>query len=88
MSAARQSYVVAKLQEAAVLLFICWFTVVAVARADISFVHTTRHKQNVQVLINIAGLFVVTDVLELLTNQRMARHCNAHSDLTELYKSQ
>lgn len=78
----------AKLQEAVVLLFICWFTLVAVARADISFVHTARHKQNVQVLINIAGLFVVTDVLELLTNQRMARQCNEHSDHTELYKSQ
>ena len=74
----RQSYVLCKLLEVKLFIFFCYMGITALLREDINLFDTTNHKQNPQVMVNMATAYVVKDVMEVLINKKMATTTLVH----------
>ena len=51
---------------------ISWFALTAVSRGQISMLDTRKHAENVQVLVNMASMYVTKDLARILINRRIA----------------
>ena len=51
---------------------VSWFALTAVSRGQISILDTRRHAENVQVLVNMASMYVTKDLARILINRRIA----------------
>ena len=51
---------------------VSWFALTAVSRGHISILDTRRHAENVQVLVNMASMYVTKDLARILINRRIA----------------
>ena len=68
----RQSYILCKFLEVKIFIFFCYMAVIALIREDINLFDTTNHRQNPQVMINMATAYVVKDVMEVFLNKKIA----------------
>ena len=75
---ARQSYIQCKLLEVGVFIFLCYMGIMALVKEDIHLFDTTNHKQNPQVMINMATVYTVKDVVEMVINKKMTRTTYLH----------
>merc|ERR1719323_2080929 len=74
----RQGYVQCKLLEVLVFMFLCYVGGAALIREDINLFDTTNHKQNPQVMINMATVNCVKDMVEMVRNKLMTRTTLVH----------
>ena len=74
----RQSYIQCKLLEVLVFIFLCYMGIMALVKGDIHLFDTTNHKQNPQVMINMATVYTVKDVVEMFINKKMTRTTYLH----------
>ena len=74
----RQSYVLCKFLEVKLFIFFCYMAVIALIREDINLFDTTNHRQNPQVMINMATCYAVKDVMEVFLNKKIARTTLIH----------
>ena len=74
----RQSYIQCKLLEVLVFIFLCYMGIMALVKEDIHLFDTTNHKQNPQVMINMATVYTVKDVVEMFINKKMTRTTYLH----------
>ena len=74
----RQSYVLCKLLEVNIFIFICYMGINALLREDVNLFDTTNHKQNPQMMVNMSTTYVVKDVMEVLINKKLARTTLVH----------
>lgn len=74
----RQSYILCKLLEVKIFIFFCYMATIALIREDINLFDTTNHRQNPQVMINMATAYVVKDVMEVFLNKKIARTTLIH----------
>ena len=51
---------------------VSWFALTAVYRGQISILDTRNHADNVQVLVNMATMYVTKDLARILINRRIA----------------
>ena len=51
---------------------VSWFALTAVSRGQISILDTRKHAENVQVLVNMATMYVTKDLARILLNRRIA----------------
>ena len=51
---------------------VSWFALTAVSRGQINILDTRRHADNVQVLVNMASMYVTKDLARILINRRIA----------------
>ena len=51
---------------------VSWFALTAVSRGQISILDTRKHAENVQVLVNMATMYVTKDLARILINKRIA----------------
>ena len=75
---ARQSYIQCKLLEVGVFIFLCYMGIMALVKEDIHLFDTTNHRQNPQVMINMATVYTVKDVVEMVINKKMTRTTYLH----------
>merc|ERR1712126_2686 len=78
LSHGRQSYIQCKLLEVLVFIFLCYMGIMALVKGDIHLFDTTNHKQNPQVMINMATVYTVKDVVEMFINKKMTRTTYLH----------
>ena len=78
LSYGRQTYVLCKLLEVKIFIFFCYMGVTALLREDINLFDTTNHRQNPQVMVNMATAYVVKDVMEVCINKKIARTTLIH----------
>ena len=57
---------------------ISWFALTAVSRGQINILDTRRHADNVQVLVNMASMYVTKDLARILINRRIAKTTVIH----------
>ena len=74
----RQSYILCKFLEVKLFIFLCYMASRALIREDINLFDTTNHRQNPQVMINMATSYVVKDVMEVFLNKKIARTTFIH----------
>ena len=74
----KQSAILCHMMEVMVQMFITYIALVALWRQDIHILDTSNHKQNPQVMINIATMYAMKDVVELFVNKKIARTTIAH----------
>ena len=53
----RQSYILCKFLEVKLFIFFCYMAAIALIREDINLFDTTNHRQNPQVMINMATAY-------------------------------
>lgn len=74
----QQSNILCNLCQLSVLVPITFIGVSAVWRGHISPIHTDQHLPNVQVLINLASMYVIKDIVELFVNKKIANTTIIH----------
>ena len=74
----KQSALLCNLAQLSVLVPISYIALTALWRQDIHLVHTDRHAPNVQVLINLATMYVCKDIVELFVNKKIATSTIVH----------
>jgi len=74
----KQSYILCNIMEVLVLVIITYIAFVAIWRKDISFLDTANHRQNPQVMINIATMYTMKDVVEMFVNKKIAKSTIVH----------
>ena len=57
---------------------VSWFALTAVSRGQINILDTSRHADNVQVLVNMASMYVTKDLARILINRRIAKTTVLH----------
>ena len=57
LGSARQSYILCKFLEVKLFIFFCYMAAIALIREDINLFDTTNHRQNPQVMINMATAY-------------------------------
>merc|ERR1712198_108648 len=74
----RQSYILCKLLEVVVFIFLTIMGIIALLREDINMFDTRNHKQNPQVMINMATVYCIKDILEMFINKKITRTTILH----------
>lgn len=68
----KQTYILVYVMESMLLAFISYIAVNALYRGDISAFDSRKHAPNPQIMINMATMYVVKDLANLLINKRIA----------------
>lgn len=74
----KKSYILCSIMETLVLVLLSYLGVVALWRGDISFINTSTHAPNVQVLINASTMYTIKDIVETFVNKKIARSTVIH----------
>jgi len=74
----KKSYILCNIMEVSVQVIITFIALTALWRQDINLVDTANHKQNPQILINIATMYTMKDVVELFVNKKLAKSTIVH----------
>merc|ERR1712183_1004139 len=64
--------------EVLVQAFISYIGITALWRQDTNLVDTSNHRQNPQIMINIATIYTMKDVLEMFVNKRIGKSTIIH----------
>lgn len=78
LSHEKQSAILCNILEVMVLVFITYIALIALWRKDVNIIDTANHKQNPQIMINIATMYTMKDVVDLVFNKKIARTTIIH----------